>query len=241
MGYFTDSSWKHTRATHPFEVLDGSPRGRLMKYDPSAPPDKRVSPLLCGLHFPNGVQLINNKLLLVAESARFRILVIDLEKIYDERSEALEQCNVEERPLPSSVKLATSGMPGFPDNIRKTTAYGARTSSERTLFTVGMGTKNLQPFSLLHFLYQQWILRVLLLPLIPPSLFHSLVPHYGMMGIFSFIESDSSLVLERLLQDPSEGTPFISEGHFDFTNGDLYLGSFRNRFLAKKTNISDIW
>lgn len=39
--------------------------------------------------------------------------------------------------------------------------------------------------------------------------------------------------LLQLLQDPTGRTPFLSEVHVHPQTGDLLLGSFRNRFLAR--------
>ena len=55
---FTDSSYRHTRSNNRPEILDGAPRGRLFQYDPLT---QDVSLLLCGLHFPNGVQFLAPK------------------------------------------------------------------------------------------------------------------------------------------------------------------------------------
>lgn len=52
---FTDSSYRHARSQNRPEILDGAPRGRLFEFDP-ATSELRV--LLCGLHFPNGVQYL---------------------------------------------------------------------------------------------------------------------------------------------------------------------------------------
>jgi len=52
---FTDSSYRYTRSNNRPEILDGAPRGRLFQYDPNT---NEVTLLLCGLHFPNGVQFL---------------------------------------------------------------------------------------------------------------------------------------------------------------------------------------
>lgn len=55
---FTDSSFKHPRSNNRPEILDGAPRGRLFQFDPKT---QELSLLLCGLHFPNGVQFLAPK------------------------------------------------------------------------------------------------------------------------------------------------------------------------------------
>jgi sugar lactone lactonase YvrE len=67
-------------------VLDGAGRGRLLRWDPAS---GALETLLCGLHFPNGVQLLHQEpgpegegeSLLVVESSRFRILKVDLQAL----------------------------------------------------------------------------------------------------------------------------------------------------------------
>ena len=61
-------------------MVDGAPRGRLFEYNRYT---KQLTVLLCGLHFPNGVQLLqpsspHSSSLLVAESARFRVLQVQV-------------------------------------------------------------------------------------------------------------------------------------------------------------------
>lgn len=52
---FTDSSYRYSRSQNRPEILDGAPRGRLFEYDPVT---EELSVVLCGLHFPNGVQYL---------------------------------------------------------------------------------------------------------------------------------------------------------------------------------------
>jgi hypothetical protein len=53
---FTDSSYRYARSQNRPEILDGAGRGRLFEFNPSSG-ELRV--LLCGLHFPNGVQYLS--------------------------------------------------------------------------------------------------------------------------------------------------------------------------------------
>jgi hypothetical protein len=50
---FSDSSYKFTRSENRPEILDGAGRGRLLVYSQQ---HKQLQLVLCGLHFPNGVQ-----------------------------------------------------------------------------------------------------------------------------------------------------------------------------------------
>ncbi len=160
--FFTDSSYKNTRSENRKEVLDAAPRGRLFSFKSNKfHGDNKLRVLLCGLHFPNGVQLLSKgflakeNTLLVAEAARFRILQVDVSSssaLY-RSNEHLQSCseNGSLRHLPSA-KAAVVGvfideLPGFLDNIRVD-----NTNADR--FFVGIGAPSVHPFSLLHWAYQ---------------------------------------------------------------------------------------
>jgi hypothetical protein len=75
---FTDTSYKYTRSQNRVELFDAAPRGRLFSYDLNK---HELKVLLCGLHFPNGVQLFESKKnneVIVAELTRFRVLKVDI-------------------------------------------------------------------------------------------------------------------------------------------------------------------
>ncbi|CAM6000792.1 unnamed protein product [Sphagnum balticum] len=85
---FTDSSYKHARAANRIELIDGAPRGRLLEYNPMT---HNLRAILCGLHLPNGVQLLPTTYstdlsrntegidsLMVVELTRFRVLRVHL-------------------------------------------------------------------------------------------------------------------------------------------------------------------
>lgn len=77
---FTDTSYKNSRSENRQELIDGAPRGRVFQYSFST---KKLSVLLCGLHFPNGVQQIPStnrrkyRYVLVVELSRFRVLKLN--------------------------------------------------------------------------------------------------------------------------------------------------------------------
>ncbi|CAK7326463.1 unnamed protein product [Dovyalis caffra] len=74
--YFTDSSIYFQRREYLLAIINADKTGRLMKYDPKR---KKVTVLLKGLAFPNGVALSkDNSFLLVAESGTMRILKFSL-------------------------------------------------------------------------------------------------------------------------------------------------------------------
>ncbi|KAG5240314.1 protein STRICTOSIDINE SYNTHASE [Salix suchowensis] len=98
--YFTDSSIYFQRREYLLAILNADKTGRLMKYDPNS---KKVTVLLKGLAFPNGVALSkDNSFILVAESLTMRIL-----KLYLVGSEIHGQ--------ETFTQLGR-----FPDNIKRT-------------------------------------------------------------------------------------------------------------------------
>lgn len=150
--YFTDSSYKHTRAENRQELLDAAPRGRVFYYRPNKHGgDGKLRVLLCGLHFPNGVQLsvsatkqLNEKYLYVVESARFRVLRVNIGTIMSlQRNHLLDSC-AEQGSLSIELKKSNKGgsnkvgeavsilldaAPGFLDNIRVDTRKAQQVNS----------------------------------------------------------------------------------------------------------------
>jgi len=107
---FTDSSYLYGRCENREEIIDGAPRGRVLMYDMF---NKELSVIVCGLHFPNGVQLILNDHLsddndgnnndyvdsndseevIVNDLTRFRVLKINISSSYLISSQALQSCD----------------------------------------------------------------------------------------------------------------------------------------------------
>lgn len=143
---FSDSSYKFTRAKNRYEVVDGTPRGRLLQYSPET---DQVRTLLCGLHFPNGIQFLppkdtttssglwhhhNKEELLVAELTRFRVLKVNVTQLAQEESMKyfLSSCSESSNKInqylltaptsnPSyapSISIFIDSLQGVPDNIR---------------------------------------------------------------------------------------------------------------------------
>jgi len=248
---FSDSTWGWSRAEHAVDILDGAPRGRLFRY---VARKKEIEPIICGLHFANGVQCLGEvkevgskgwlpHYVLVVESTRFRILKVDLWAWAEEggeggREEALRDYCEEGSGYPPFLSAFVEGLPGLPDNIRlHHQEEGGREGGllggeggEDNVLLFGMGAKNAQPFALLQFLYQRPWLRLVLGAIVPLKYFHTFMPKYGLGGVLSL---EGKLL--RVLQDPSGRTPFVSEVHVHPKSGDLLLGSFRNRFVGKVT------
>ena len=96
--YFDDSSDVWHIKDFPLEVLEGRPRGRVLRWDPSG----NVKLLADHLYFPNGVALTPGEdALLFAESTRYRVSKLHLKG-----------------PRAGQVEVFCDNLPGFPDNIR---------------------------------------------------------------------------------------------------------------------------
>ena len=231
--YFTDTSYKNHRSQNRQEVLDGAPRGRLFHFNVQK---KSLEVLLCGLHFPNGVQLrpgSKSKELLVVESARFRILRVKLDKL--KGSELLTSC-AEEGSLrqhlkssdPKAVELFMDEAPGFMDNIR------LHVDNKQVTYLVGVGAKSSKPFSLLHLAYRSITLRQVIGRLIPMKNIENLIPKYGLV----LVVDDQGRLVDSY-QDPTGGVSMVSEAMVHPSSGDLWLGSHSNPFIgiAAKANL----
>eukprot|EP00596_Hydrurales_sp_CCMP1899_P007075 CAMPEP_0119039350 /NCGR_PEP_ID=MMETSP1177-20130426/8767_1 /TAXON_ID=2985 /ORGANISM="Ochromonas sp, Strain CCMP1899" /LENGTH=382 /DNA_ID=CAMNT_0007003081 /DNA_START=237 /DNA_END=1382 /DNA_ORIENTATION=+ len=224
--HFSDTSYKNTRSENRQEILDGAPRGRLFSFNIDR---KELTVLACGLHFPNGVQILNDREILLAESTRFRVLKIDVQSLLNEDPESalLQSCTEHgsvwtylnttkgnEVPNPV-VSVFLDRVPGFMDNIR----LDSKTSlSDSPNFFIGIGTKSSQPLSILHYLYQTNILRELIGRFFPMKYVEKLVPKYGML-----IQIDAKgEVLETLHDTKGEKMVMISEAQRHPLTGDIW-------------------
>lgn len=96
--YFTDASWRYGINDYVVDLLDGHPRGRLLRYDPST---RETSTLLPELAFANGVAVDpSGDFLLVAETWRYRLLRYWLRG-----------------PRAGQVEPFVEGLDGFPDGV----------------------------------------------------------------------------------------------------------------------------
>ena len=233
--YFTDSSYKNTRSENRREVLDAAPRGRLFTFKPDKfKGDNKLRVLLCGLHFPNGVQLLSksyftsDNTVLVAEAARFRILQVDVSSSsrLHRSNDHLQSCREDgslrqllgAKAAPVSVFI--DELPGFLDNIRVD-----NTNPDR--YFVGIGAPSIQPFSLLHWAYQRILIRQVVGKLVPMKLVEHLVPKYGL-----FVEFNKNGEVVRIPQDPTGRTPLISEVQRHPVTKQLWFGSHSNRYIG---------
>ncbi|CAM9159565.1 unnamed protein product [Discosporangium mesarthrocarpum] len=230
--YMTDSSWKHKRSNNLAEVVDGSPRGRLLSFNLNT---AEVHTLMCGLHFPNGVEVdeTGTKLLLV-ESLRFRILEVDLAALSSEaltqslsfcgeRSENVNETDNMIQHFPAGVRVFANALPGarFVDNLVFDKELGG--------YLAGLGAKVTKPFSLLYILLtMNPIVRLGLSKIISLQAFTKLAPRYGLVILLGL---DGSI--RKSYHDPTGRTHYLSSAVRHPGSGYLFLGSSRNPYLGR--------
>jgi sugar lactone lactonase YvrE len=96
--YFTDASDKFPLKDYLLDMLEARPHGRLMRYDPAT---GKVTVLISGLHFANGVALSKNEdFVLVNETYTYSIHRYWLAG-----------------PKAGTSDIFIENLPGFPDNI----------------------------------------------------------------------------------------------------------------------------
>lgn len=97
--YFTDATTKYGFGYSDYDVLEGKPNGRLLKYSPET---KETTQLLTGLYFPNGVALSGDQTFLIfCETSKVRCSKYWLEG--DKKGQ---------------IEVFIENLPGYPDNIR---------------------------------------------------------------------------------------------------------------------------
>ncbi|KAJ8045376.1 Adipocyte plasma membrane-associated protein [Holothuria leucospilota] len=103
--FFTDSDFKWQRRDFPYSVMELSPNGRLMWFNPTS---RFSNVALLDLYFPNGILLSpDNDFLLICESTAFRIL-----KYYIRGEKSGDK------------EIFVDNLPGLPDNIRPSSSGG---------------------------------------------------------------------------------------------------------------------
>jgi hypothetical protein len=250
--YFTDSSYKHTRAANRLELVDGSPRGRLLEYDPKT---KLTKVLMCGLHFPNGVQLLPSSVqpntLILAELTRFRLLKIDISELKNSQTSRnwLENCNeggsfdtcingLQSNSTDSSIiSIFIDGLTGVPDNLALSDCHvdsPTLPGPTQPCLIIGAGTKSAKPFSLLWTAFQSINLRFILAKLLSPIYWEHLVPRTGLVFV-----SDMHGKILRSFQSHKGLIALVSEAFIHPMTGDMWIGSSANHLLAilSKENI----
>ncbi|XP_057809356.1 protein STRICTOSIDINE SYNTHASE-LIKE 5-like [Salvia miltiorrhiza] len=97
--YFTDASYKYSVHHAFFDLMEGTPHGRLLSYHPST---KQTTLLLKDLYFANGVAVsADQTFLIVCETPMARCKKYFIQG-----------------PRAGSVEMFVENLPGLPDNIR---------------------------------------------------------------------------------------------------------------------------
>jgi len=102
--YFTDATRRFDIENWGLDLLEGRPNGRLLSFDPKS----RKTRTICDyLVFPNGVCLAHDRRhLLVASTWACSILIFDLQNLSD------------------GPRIFIRGLPGYPDNINRSSDGG---------------------------------------------------------------------------------------------------------------------
>ena len=102
--YFTDATRRFDIENWGLDLLEGRPNGRLLSFDPKS----RKTRTICDyLVFPNGVCLAHDsRHLLVASTWACSILIFDLQNLSD------------------GPRIFIRGLPGYPDNINRSSDGG---------------------------------------------------------------------------------------------------------------------
>ena len=237
---FSDASYKHPINDYRREVLDGAPRGRLFKFTLST---GRLEVLLCGLHFPNGVQSFgsDNGEVLVAELARFRILKVNTSSLAlstnsfsgsDSCGESgylhqalthAEDSNTDNYQQ-FGVTIFYDSLPGILDNIR---SAGINSDGKRSYF-LAFGGISAQPFSILWTIYQSKLMREIIGRFVPMKVVERLEAPSGLV-----VEVDDNGKPLRSWHDPKGvNISRLSHAERNPITGEIWLGSPSNDYIG---------
>jgi hypothetical protein len=242
--YFTDSSYLHSRSHNREELLDGAPRGRLLEYNLQT---QKLRTIVCGMHFPNGVQIYSqaseksegeSTKLLVAELARFRVLLIDtgatdhnLLNYCGEHGSLDAAISSPQNRAKPAVKVFLDSAPGFLDNIREDVYHSHKDNRDGLLtkrFIIGVGTLSVKPFSLVWFAYQSRILRDIIGKFVPMQWVENLVPKYGL----AIVVDERGEIIKSWHDPTGKAAHLISQADRHPKTGDIWLGSHSGHHVA---------
>ncbi|XP_026080313.1 adipocyte plasma membrane-associated protein [Carassius auratus] len=198
--YFTDSSSRWQRRDFMHLIMEATADGRVLEYDMET---KEVTVVMDNLRFPNGIQLFPDEVsVLVAETTMARIRRVHVSGLNK-----------------GGMDTFIDNLPGFPDNIRRSSSGG---------YWVSMSAVRPNPgFSMLDFLSQRPWLKKLIFKLFSQDTLLKFVPRYSLV-----VELQDGGTCVRSFHDPhGMVAAYISEAHE--YNGHLYLGSFRSPYLCK--------
>ncbi|KAJ8045375.1 Adipocyte plasma membrane-associated protein [Holothuria leucospilota] len=153
--FFTDSDYQWQRRDFPYIMMESSPNGRLLQFNPLS---QTTSVTLLDLYFANGILLSpDNDFLLICESTAYRIM-----KYYIRGQKAGDK------------EIFVDNLPGIPDNIRPSSSGG---------YWVGIHFTHLRTGSvpILNFLAERPMLRKQLMKIMKPHFLLQFLPKYGLV------------------------------------------------------------
>lgn len=261
------------------EIMDAAPRGRLLRYcspfvnkempynrrsvlgdghsDRCVVDAGRLEVLMCGLHFPNGVQLINDgNDVVIAETTRFRLIKMDTRLLaasdgkHEESARNAELSRIQANTC-FGHELSASVFNSIDDHLQDEDNYkekgvgilinalpGLPDNIRRDRISghiiVGTASKSVAPFSLLYYAYQSVFLRVAIGKLLSMKYIEHLVPKYGLVLIVS---TEGGAV--DSFHDPSGRISMISEAQFHPITADLWMGSHGNKYVGIDRKFKD--
>ncbi|KAH9496162.1 hypothetical protein Btru_012178 [Bulinus truncatus] len=202
--YFTDSSTKWHRNNFPLVFLEGVPDGRLLMYDPVS---KNTTQLVEGLLFANGVQLTKDKsAVLIAETAKFRIMKFDLES--------------------EQLSVWSNQLPGAPDNIRYCKTSGTYWVGLALLIQKG------KP-SFTHFLANHPWVRGVIAKVLSIKVFLFMKDFFAKTDAKAMaLELDTAGTIIHSLQDKT-GSVIKGVSEVENADGIMYFGSFNADYIGR--------
>lgn len=224
--YMTQSSTKWPITKVVYATMNHESSGRLLSYNLKT---KEVKVLSTGLYFANGIELSPDKQrLLIAECTSHRILQYFIAG-----------------PNKGKMETLIKGLPGEPDNIRKAKSGGywialntARIESTATLLDK-LGPYPIVRKFVMRFLHAigslvTYVAQYVPYPVVKSVAFDILsgrfmvdiIPSYGMI----IRVDDQGKIVESLHSPDGKFAHFSEVLEYE---GHLYIGSWRNKFLAK--------
>lgn len=198
--FFTSSSSRWQRRDYMNLIMEATADGRVLEYDTES---KELTVVMENLRFPNGIQLLpDEESVLVAETTMARIRRVHVAGLNK-----------------GGMDTFIDNLPGFPDNIRPSSAGG---------YWVAMSAVRPNPgFSMLDFLSQRPWIKKFIFKIFSQDVLMKFVPRYSLV-----VELHDGGICTRSFHDPNGlVAAYVSEVHEH--DGSLYIGSFRSPYIAK--------
>jgi ribose transport system permease protein len=193
--YFTDATKRYDIADWGLDLLEGRPNGRLLSFDPKS---RKTRTVCDNLIFPNGVCLTHDgNHLLVASTWTCSILFFDL------------------RNLVAGPRVFVRGLPGYPDNVNRTSDGGY------WIALAGMRNPVMDEAMTLPGLRRRMAKRV------PPTNWL-----FGNLNIGGVLKIDGSGCIRDALWDRPDGPLYMITSMREH-KGALYLGGVTNNKIGR--------